>query len=349
MAHISTDIPELRDYDTGLVLSNLEVLGRRTANLTEVILAELSELAHAILSDSAGDPDTLYSILLSLQEQSAPEIGESVPMTEGILPINRTHLRNMTRYAGLYERLTLYSFITEQYGRLPMPPLPPSHDLPATAKGRIAYMSNAFADKAYIRFAEHMEGCRTAHFHSFVDACEEVRSGLCEYCILPLENTSDGKLVGFSRLIIKYRLRIVSVCDIQNRAGVSGSITRFALLCKADEEWYGNEYLTQALEKISREHTSHQIEILHTSPSAPSFSDLLAAADFCGLRLVRADTLPAGEEYALLSGAQWKSSTEASPLICGVWDVQNAQLAPFLCFLAIEASEDRLLGLYPLL
>ena len=63
MALFNTDIPELSGFDTGLCLSNLDILGARQNRVSESVLAVLSELADAILHDAGGDPDTVDSIL----------------------------------------------------------------------------------------------------------------------------------------------------------------------------------------------------------------------------------------------------------------------------------------------
>lgn len=67
MSFLPTDIPDLRGYDSGVVLSNLSRLRTREERLGEQILAQLWELAGAVMQDAAGDPDTLTSILLALQ------------------------------------------------------------------------------------------------------------------------------------------------------------------------------------------------------------------------------------------------------------------------------------------
>ena len=229
MPHLNTDIPELKGFDTGLCLSNLELLEIRQDRVSESMLAVLSELCNAILQDAEGDPDTVDSILLSLQ--GSPDGEESVSLPH-VAAVNREWLTLTNTHAGLYARLFLYAMMEE---KMPAPtgdslPSP----LPAMARGRIAYMPAAFADKAYLRLSALVESPRAAATASFVDACEEVRSGLCEYCILPLENTHSGRLTAFTRLILRYDLQVVAVCDLENGAA-EGQITRFALLRAARE------------------------------------------------------------------------------------------------------------------
>lgn len=331
MPFLNTDIPELTGFDTGLCLSNLEVLGSRQDRVSESMLAILSELADAIIHDAGGDPDTVDSILLSLQ--SIPD-GESeddkVPhlMLENIAPVNREAIARITARSGLYARLLLYAMIEE---RMPteasLKPMP--SPLPATVRGRIAYMPAAFADKAYLKLAVKVNSPRAAATASFVDACEEVRGGLCEYCILPLESTHSGKLTAFTRLILRYNLRVVTVCDLENGAA-EGQITRFALLRAADGDFPAPQTPPADGEPL-------YLEFIHRD-GAPSLTDLLSAAEFCGVTVCRLDTLPRFDELDT-------DSDEPAPVSC-VCDVAGSDLAVFRRFLTLEASDNILIGLY---
>ena len=330
MPFLNTDIPELKGFDTGLCLSNLDILAVRQDRVSESVLAVLSELADAILHDAEGDPDTVDSILLSLQgiAEEGEEVAATHPVFAAVAPVNREALARMSARSGLYARLLLYAMIEE---RMPSQPLPrdgrSASSLPATVRGRIAYMPAAFADKAYLALSAVVDSPRAAATASFVDACEEVRSGLCEFCILPLENTHSGKLTAFTRLILRYNLQIQAVCDLENGAA-EGQITRFALLRAAREGDF------PAPLRLPPEGEPLYLELIHTGDS-PSLTDLLSAAEFCGIRLCRVDTLPPFEEYG----------EDTLPLSC-VLDAAGGDLTTFRRFLSLEASEDTVMGLY---
>ena len=230
MSFLPTDIPDLRGYDSGVVLSNLSRLRTREERLGEQILAQLWELAGAVMQDAAGDPDTLTSILLALQ--SDREEPRAIP-GQDVLPEYRTLLDRLRARDGLYARLVLYRYldVRNPAGCCTVLPL---RDVPPTVRGRVAYMTGSLADKAFLRFSEWLPGCRAADARSFVDACEEVYNGLCQFCILPLESAEEGRLAAFSRLIVRYGLQTIAVCDVTQR-GVNGfRRTRFALLCAGD-------------------------------------------------------------------------------------------------------------------
>ncbi|MBE6652878.1 MAG: hypothetical protein E7610_05630 [Ruminococcaceae bacterium] len=333
MAFLNTEIPELSGFDTGLCLSNLDILSLRQIRVSESILAVLSELADALIHDAEGDPDTVNSILLSLQ--SSPDSAEESPLQTHVAtmisPINREDVFRMSSRAGLCSRLLLYKMIEE---RMPArDELPPVSSVPATVRGRVAYMPGSFADKAYLRLTASLKNPRAAYTASFVDACEEVHSGLCEYCILPLENSSNGRLTAFARLILRYRLQIIAVCDLENGAA-PGQSTRFALLREADDTRFPSLPATTAPD------APLCLELIHLTDS-PSLIELLTAAEFCGLSLCRVDTLPLFDELEVLSG----DSAPQTATSC-VLNVENGNLTVFRRFLALEAPEDILTGLY---
>lgn len=336
MAFLNTDIPELSGFDTGLCLSNLDILGTRQNRVSEAVLAVLSELADAIIHDAEGDPDTVDSILLSLQSvpEGDGEEDEDSPIARlfaEVAPVNRELLYRMSARSGLYARLILYAMIEE---RMPtdsgsagkISPL----SLPATVRGRIAYMPAAFADKAYLHLSAHIKNPRADATASFVDACEEVHSGLSEYCILPIENTHSGKLSAFTRLILRYHLQIVAVCDLENGAA-EGQITRFALLKAAAEGEFPSPLIPPPVSEAL------YLELIHKADSL-TLTDLLIAAEFCGLSLCRADTLPAFDELDVDEGD--------TPTLACVLNATGADLPVFRRFLSLEASEDIPVGLY---
>ena len=337
MAFLHTDIPELSGFDTGLCLSNLDVLTLRQNALYESLLAVLSELADAIISDAEEDPDTVDSILLSLQNE--PDEGES-PSEESaafsplsrVSPVNRESLTRLSAPTALFTRLLLYRMIRERMDTAPTD-VPPStlSPLPATVRGRIAYMPGALADKAYLRLSTVVKNPRAAVTAGFGDACEEVQGGLCEYCLLPLENTGNGKLTAFSRLILRHRLQIVAVSDLDN-GSAPGQSTRIALL-RATMEGTPPRPLLPV-----RTGEPLYLELFHSTDSL-SLTELLCAAEFCGMTVIRTDTLPAADE------GEGASEEELPTMVC-VLEASRGDLPTFLRFLSLEAPEDFVAGIY---
>ncbi len=332
MSFLNTDIPELSGFDTGLCLSNLDILNLRQNRISESTLAVLSELTDALIRDAEGDPDTVDSILLSLQSTPDPDEDDSVTtrVLSSVAPVNRELIRLLTARSGLYARLILYRMLEEKMPsrRIDTEEQRPLSPLPAMARERVAYMPGSFADKAYLRLTSLLKSPRANATASFVDACEEVHSGLCEYCILPLENTHSGRLTTFTRLILRYRLQIVAVCDLENGAA-AGQATRFALLREAEEGRF--PVPLSAKPPLC-------LELVHLVAS-PSLTDLLIAAEFCGMTPRRIDTLPRFDEL---------ETFEESPdtAFACVWNAAEGDLSTFRRFLALESPESILTGIY---
>ncbi len=334
MALFNTRISEPTSRDMAVCLDNVNLLGERQGRLVESMLAVLSELVDAILEESGGDAEMVDSLLLSLprtEERETPDSAIHSRMRKRLMTINHLLPDRMAFQSSLYARLVLYRLLEERFKRPSREAI--STAIPEAALGRIAYMTGAFANEAYLRLSAHVPHARAATFHSFVDACEEVHGGLCEYVILPLENTQSGKLTAFSRLIVRYGLYAVAACDLDSST-TGGQTTRFALLKKSTDE-----SLPKPL-AATRKRAPLCLELLHTTQS-PSFSDLLMAAEFCGMRLIRADTLPMQDDLI-------DASTRA-PLICCVLSADGADLTTFHRFLTLETPENLIMGLYRLL
>lgn len=85
---------------------------------------------------------------------------------------------------------------------------------PAGSHGRIAYMKNKYGDEAFEKFSSRINGAKASITASMTDACEAVIDGSCEFCILPIRNSLDGRLWGFYSMLDRYGLKICDVCSI---------------------------------------------------------------------------------------------------------------------------------------
>lgn len=323
MARINTHAPDLEGSDTAVCLGNLATLNERQGHLYEVYLAVLSELANAILQDAGGDPNTVDSLLRSLQERT----GDGDIILPDTILVNQAAVEMLTTAGGIPARLCLYRLLEE---RLKRPPATVSPLAPLTegARGRIAYMAGAFADEAYARLSACVPHARAAICHSFPDACEEVHAGLCEYAILPFENTQSGKLTAFSDLVIRYRLCLLAVCDLENRTE-PGQVTRYALVCRRGDEDIPTPPAPTA--------APFYWELVHTTDTPP-LHELLSAAAHCGLTLHRIDTLPP-------AGGSDADEADTLPVSC-VFDATDGDMATFQRYLTLEAPDTRFLGYY---
>ena len=144
----------------------------------------------------------------------------------------------------------------------------------SSAMHRISYQKNSYADEAYQQFSKLLDEARAAYASGFQAVCEEVYNGLSEYCILPVENSAEGRLGSFARLIRRYDLKIAATCDVQTD---EDKITRFALLRKSIAEISAPAELPRYFE-FSCELTEDL-----------QMNDLLTAAELCGLVCETAD------------------------------------------------------------
>ena len=94
---------------------------------------------------------------------------------------------------------------------------------------QIAYLKNAFSDKAYRKFSELFPKASAAYYPGFREVCEEVYYGRCSHAILPIYSTTEGHIATFRKLITKYDLKIICATDVLMS---DESVMRYALLAK---------------------------------------------------------------------------------------------------------------------
>ncbi|MBO5939152.1 MAG: hypothetical protein J6Q82_06605 [Clostridia bacterium] len=98
------------------------------------------------------------------------------------------------------------------------------------AHGRIALVRNRYNEEAFAIFDPFVQGAKAEFLSSFSDACEEVFDNLCEFCILPIENTESGRLFGFYSMLDRYELKICATCTVEHDD--SPDTVRYALVGK---------------------------------------------------------------------------------------------------------------------
>lgn len=143
----------------------------------------------------------------------------------------------------------------------------------------VVYLKNPLADIAYNAFSAHISDPRVSYEETFSDVCEEVYYNRAPYCILPIENSEDGRLTGFGNMIRKYELKITLTCNVES---ANGRITRFALL-KRD---------VGAI-KCSKSATEGEfLEIGLNFGEEKRLYEVMQAADYFGYKLNKVDSLP---------------------------------------------------------
>lgn len=191
------------------------------------------------------------------------------------------------------------------------------------AMGRVAYMKNNYTESAFLKFSKIISNARSAYFPSFDDVCDEVYSGACEFCILPIESSSEGRLNSFYSMIDRFELKIAATCVVEHHD--SQRFTRFALLKKS-------------LTEVSKLRSSSKEQIFEFKFSAPigdvsPISDMLSAARHCLLKLARIDSLPLPYNDEMIS---YYISLNTS----------GGDLMTFLTYLTLEFPQCEPLGVY---
>ncbi len=98
--------------------------------------------------------------------------------------------------------------------------------LPGT-HGHIAYVKSERGDDAFLRLARSHRGAKAHYVQSFSEACEAVFENTSEFCIIPIENSTSGRLYSFYAMLNRYELKI---CDtVRIDGGNDGESTLFAL------------------------------------------------------------------------------------------------------------------------
>jgi len=306
---------DFRSYSPEDVISaNLRETAERISLMREQEMAHLCEQGAQIVADGSHSPD----FIASLPDHRPPQFSFDA------LPQNAEMLQKEAALQAVWKSVVLCREIRrrlEAEKALRPTLFFPEPDIPSeAARGRVIYQRNSYTDNAYLCFAEQLASARAVYTHSFSTVCEEVYHGNCEFCILPLENSAEGLLNSFARLIDRYELKIVATCDIPTTD--AGRVTRFALL--------GRNLIPPA------SFASGELFFEFTAPltPSPSVAAILSAAECCGLSLCRLDS-------------RLRQSDEGSyPIAHIVLQTAGGDLSSFLLYLAMEAPHCDRVGIY---
>ncbi len=291
-----------------IIAANLAETASRQSLLYEQEYAHLRELAVEMTS---GEKD-LHEWIASLPDHRLPP-AEGVGMAGCIQKKERTRRCVILTYeiAKLCEKAHTLS---------PAVFFPDAEPIPSTAQGHVIYQRNSYTDEAFLRFSTLLGRPTASYTHSYPASCEAVLHREAEYCILPIESSSEGHLVGFARLLEQYDLKIAATCDILGNAGARS--TRFALVRR------------NLLPIITHAGSESMLDLRLDGILPEEIGELLMAAELCGLRPHRMNTLPdpinIGRIQLYLS-----------------FFTDHAHMEAFLFYLAMEAPPLAYIGLYP--
>lgn len=185
-------------------------------------------------------------------------------------------------------------------------------------EAKVAFVRGRQANEAFSRFARCIPGgVMPFGEESFADVCRSVYSGVTEYGIVPVENSSDGRLAGLYGLFERYGLYIIMLCEVGS--GDGEGYTKFALCSRSM--------------KLLRAGGERILHIRLTLDTAGGLSDLLFCGKYFGASLRRADPVPT-------AATGRENSFDVS--FC----VDGADLAGLICALKLEYPQFSAVGIY---
>lgn len=236
------------------------VINAARRNLSEVdrrqrILSEERELLANSLADSLCEEledlgvDELYERFLSAFPM--PTIGDKV-----------IFFSSLCEYAKKKEETESLAFEADQ------PVTPGSH-------GKIAFVRNIHNDIALESFSSYVAFPKQVQKQSFEDCCEAVSSGECEFALIPIENSSDGKMFGFYSLIDRYSLHICATCTVDSED--LSKVVIYALV--------GRNLVHESIEKLcGRLPRAFEFSVL--GAEGEGVGDIPALLEKCSVRLI---------------------------------------------------------------
>ena len=181
-------------------------------------------------------------------------------------------------------------------------------------------MRNRYNDDAFRKFSEIVPSAKISHVSGFTEACEDVFNSRSEYCILPVENSTDGRLFVFYAMLDRYDLRICAVCGLETD-GQSRDVC-YALAGRT------------APPKLPRT-ASAAFEFSLTWQDGAPLEQLLSAASAFGAVLRKTDTTPVEYDRNLFR-------------YYFIFTLPTASVYHFAFFLSLAYPGYSLIGYYPL-
>lgn len=191
------------------------------------------------------------------------------------------YLATLSHPSGKMKALFCRAFASRNAANAPLQPQAffGLNETPAAGShGKIAYVRNRYNERAFENFSEAVRSAKPFFVSDFSDACEAVYNGQCSYCILPVENTENGRLFGFYAMLDRYDLKICALTAIDGddsfEAVRLALVGRTALRVPANPPLYALEFC------LTRENGNRLSELLE---SAECFGAIPQKIDFLPL------------------------------------------------------------------
>lgn len=283
---------------------NLKNIDVSVSNCIEKRAAHILERAKLISSADSDEYRKRYEALFSGQKDNFDVLDE-----------NMKYVSSVRKTIDMYDKIKCVDIF---FPRQKTTVFSEENDI-AFNTNTVVYLKNPLADIAFNKFSKCLNDARVLYQESFTDVCEEVYYSRQPYCVLPIENSDDGRLSGFRNMIRKYELKIVLTCNVES---ANGKVTKFALL-------------KRELAKIDCPEAINEgeyLEIGFNFGEEAKLVKVLEAANYFGYKLNKVDSLPiyySEKEYyfdAVFSG--------------------NGDIKRFMFWLELEVPRYEIIGIY---
>ena len=243
------------------VRDNLSRIYKHTSEMRFVRMAHIKELAYELCS-SYRQTDITLDFDISWIEQIRNVCAELDLDTVDMVELSREiALLSQRNGSGVLRFFTEYN-----------------ESVPAAASDKIASVKNFYTENAYLKFSRYLQKPSAIYLDSFTSACEDVASMRYEYAIVPIENSDDGKLMGFYRLLDMNGLKIALTSSVTS-PDERGSTT-LALVKRGIDD----------LNKRGISEGAKYFELCLTSKNGAESADICLAARLLGMKLHRIDS-----------------------------------------------------------
>ncbi len=208
------------------LFSNINSLNKRLRNVSEQYAAHIADLAEAL----ADEDDFVYA-------ESRERLAQSIlSSAEAADECNEDTLSDIFGLIDIIVSSILASSISELSDGDAQSSI---CELYSKEETRISYFRAHGADEAYSIFSKILPSPTVEYAHNFSAVCDEVYSGYCDFCILPIYSKQSGRLQTLDRLIRHNSLFISAVCDVET----GDDTVTFALLSSSPVRLEGADTL----------------------------------------------------------------------------------------------------------
>ena len=315
-----------------VITQNLQYIFRAEASVYERKFAHLKERADIIarsLKARIGCKDIMEAISSSYEAADiyAEAYSEKPNFGELFADINKPAAYALTENASKLDEFYICKCISEydggEYRKNDIIEWLSENDEqaePAVRDRRVSFVRGNGPGRAFERFAKYVPGVLAEYEDDFRRALEAVANGETTFAIVPIENSFDGRLNSFYRLMEKYALSIVLAANIPSDDYESS--TKFALVYKK-------------LDVIEAEGEDF-FECKITLRDPAELADIINAASYFSADVCKVYSLP-------LSSGGRENSFDI------IFGLDGANYAGLFCYLMLKYPHLSPIGVYTLL